>query len=183
MISLACQIFSVQPHSAYILQQLSCILRKPDFAFAKTKMQISFAVTPKLISTFVFATRIVQFLYYLNPKFQASNHLVWLYSPVCVGPGRKPGRPVFSQRGSIYIVKLYLTFKVWLRLFILYVFCFIAETVTNQMSLVMRKSAFFICENKDAEQLRSNCAADQRLCFRYTDNTIPPLLKSEISSL
>ena len=29
----------------------------------------------------------------------------------------------------------------------------------------------------------SNCAADQRLCFRYTDNTMPLLLKSEISSL
>ena len=34
---------------------------------------------------FVFATWIVQFLFYLNPKFQASSHLLWLYSPVCVG--------------------------------------------------------------------------------------------------
>ena len=25
---------------------------------------------------------------------------MWLYSLVCVGPGRKPRRPVFSQRGS-----------------------------------------------------------------------------------
>ena len=40
-------------------------------------------------------------------------------------------------------------------------------------SLIMRKPAFCICENKDADQLRSNCAADQRLCFRYTDCTIP----------
>ena len=47
----------------------------------------------------------------------------------------------------------------------------------------MRKPAFCICENKDADQLRSNCAADQRLCFRYMDNTIPLLSKSEISSL
>ena len=38
-----------------------------------TKAQISFAVTAKLISAFVFATRIVQFLFYLNPKFQASS--------------------------------------------------------------------------------------------------------------
>ena len=51
------------------------------------------------------------------------------------------------------------------------------------MSLVMRNRAFCICENKDADQLRSNCAADQRLCFRYTDSTIPLLSKSEISSL
>ena len=54
------------------------------FAYAKTKMQISFAVTAKLISVFVFATRIVQSLYFLNPKFQASSHLLWLYSLVCV---------------------------------------------------------------------------------------------------
>ena len=47
----------------------------------------------------------------------------------------------------------------------------------------MRKPGFCICENKDADQLRSNCAADQRLCFRYTDSTIPLLPKSEISSL
>ena len=38
--------------------------------------------------------------YFLNSKFQASSRLVWLYSPVCVGPGRKLRRPVFSQRGS-----------------------------------------------------------------------------------
>ena len=40
------------------------------------------------------------------------------------------------------------------------------------LSLVMRKPAFCICENKDADQLRSNCAPDQRLCFRYTDTTL-----------
>ena len=46
----------------------------------------------------------------------------------------------------------------------------------------MRKPAFCICENKDADQLRGNCEADQRLCFRYTDSTIPLLPKSKISS-
>ena len=66
-------------------------------------MQISFAVTAKLISAFVFTTWIVQSLYFLNPKFQAASHLLWLYSPVCVGPGSEPQRPIFSQRGS-YII-------------------------------------------------------------------------------
>ena len=75
-------------------------MRKPAFAYAKTKAQISFAVTAKLISAFVFATRIVQSLHFLNTKFQASSHLLWLYSLLCVGPGRKRRRPVFSQRGS-----------------------------------------------------------------------------------
>ena len=34
----------------------------------------------------------------------------------------------------------------------------------------MRKPFLCICENKDADQLCSNCAADQRLCFRYIDS-------------
>ena len=75
-------------------------MRKPVLAYAKTKTQISFAVTAKLISAFVFATRIVQSLNFLNTTFQASSHLLWLYSLVCVRPGQKPRRPVFSQRGS-----------------------------------------------------------------------------------
>ena len=46
------------------------------------------------------------------------------------------------------------------------------------------KTGFYICENKDADQLRSDREADQlrgdgeadqRLCFRYTDSTIPLL--------
>ena len=53
----------------------------------------------------------------------------------------------------------------------------------SDMSLVMRKQAFCICENKDADQLRGNREADQRLCFRYPDRTIPLFPKSEISSL
>ena len=51
------------------------------------------------------------------------------------------------------------------------------------MSPVMRKPAFCICENKDADQLRGNREADQHLCFGYIDSTIPLLPKSEISSL
>ena len=48
----------------------------------------------------------------------------------------------------------------------------------------MRKPAFYICENKDADQLRGSLAADQRLCFSYIECTIAPLIpllsKSEI---
>ena len=57
-------------------------------------------LTAQLISAFVFVTWIVQSLFYPNPKFQISSHLLWVYSLVCVGPGRKPRRPVFLQRGS-----------------------------------------------------------------------------------
>ena len=52
----------------------------------KTKVHISFPPTAKLICAFVFAKRIVQFLYFLNPEFPASSHLPCLYSLVCVGP-------------------------------------------------------------------------------------------------
>ena len=37
----------------------------------------------------------------------------------------------------------------------------------------MRKPALCLCENKDADQLHGNHAADQRLYFRYIDSTIP----------
>ena len=36
----------------------------------------------------------------------------------------------------------------------------------------MGKPTICIGENKDADQLRGNREADQRLCFRYTDSTI-----------
>ena len=81
---------------------LSLVMRKPAFCICENKDadQLRGNREADLISAFVFATRIVQSLYFLNPKFQASGHLLWLYSLVCVGPGRKPRRPVFSERGS-----------------------------------------------------------------------------------
>ena len=44
----------------------------------------------QLISTFVFASKIVQTLYFLNMKFQASSHLLWLYNLVCMDLVGKP---------------------------------------------------------------------------------------------
>ena len=45
----------------------------------------------------------------------------------------------------------------------------------------MGKPTICLSENKGADQRRSNCEADQRVCFRYADSTVPLLLKSEIS--
>ena len=53
----------------------------------------------------------------------------------------------------------------------------------KHFSRVTREPTFCICENKDADQLCGNREADRRLCFRHLDSTIPPLSKSEISSL
>ena len=38
------------------LREMSLVMRKPVFAYAKTKTQISFAMAAKQISAFVFAT-------------------------------------------------------------------------------------------------------------------------------
>ena len=74
-------------------------MRKPAFCICENKDADQLHGNREL-SAFVFATRKVQSLYFLNPKFQTSSHLLWLYSLVCIEPGRKPRRPVFSKRGS-----------------------------------------------------------------------------------
>ena len=83
------------------VSHLSLVMRKPAFCICENKdsdqlrgnreadQHLSFRYTDSTI-------------YFLYMKFQASSHLVWLYSLVCVGPSRKPRRPVFSQRGSFY---------------------------------------------------------------------------------
>ena len=60
----------------------------------KTKAQISCAVT-------VFPTLTVQFLFFLNSKFQYSSHVLWLHRSVCVRPVWKFRSPVFLWRSSI----------------------------------------------------------------------------------
>ena len=47
--------------------------------------------------------------------------------------------------------------------------CYRLDQLANlHLSRVVRKLDFCICENKDADQLRGNREADQRLCFRLT---------------
>ena len=68
-------------------------------------MQISFAVTAKLISAFVFVSRVAQFLYFLNPKFPVPSRLLCLYSPVYVGPVRKP-HCLFSHEATQFCLNI-----------------------------------------------------------------------------
>ena len=88
----------------------------------KTKLQISCTVTMQLISAFVLATKIVQCIFFLNPKFQAFSHL-WLYSMACVGPGPNP-EDRFSHDGALikhlYFIKKSLAYY---ELQILYICC------------------------------------------------------------
>ena len=67
----------------------------------------------------------------------------------------------------------------------MYSWYFKSSKINFQLSNEPRseKTGFLICENKDADQLRGNRKADQRLCFRYMDSTNPlPSIKYEISS-
>ena len=50
--------------------------KKKQSAYTKTKAKTNFAETVKLISVFVFTTWIVQFLFFLNLKFQASSYFL-----------------------------------------------------------------------------------------------------------
>ena len=78
----------------------------------------------------------------------------------------------FSQKSPNY--------NVYIELCTLSSFCFCCQT--GYMSRITRKPDFCQCENKCADQLRSNCEADQRLCFRYTDSTIPLLLNTKFQA-
>ena len=69
-------------------------------------------------------------------------------------------------------------------------FCFVSRRLEYKIFVLSdkyepryKKAAFCICENKNTNQLRGYRVAEQRLCFRYMDSTIPLLPKSEISSL
>ena len=46
------------------------------------------------------AVQLIRALFFLNPKVPASSHLLWQFSPVCVGPGLITQRTVFSCCGS-----------------------------------------------------------------------------------
>ena len=65
---------------------MSHVMRKLSFCICENKD----ADQLRGNSAFVFATWIVQYLYFINLKFQASSHLQQLYSLVCVRPGQNP---------------------------------------------------------------------------------------------
>ena len=75
-------------------------LKNGIFSYAKIKAQIS---------AFVFATRIVQFLLFLNPKvlFMLLACFFDCTCRFCVRPGRTPRSPVFLRRSSNVNIKHY----------------------------------------------------------------------------
>ena len=79
-------------------------MRKPAFCICENKDADQLRGDREADQRLLFATRIEQSLYFLHLKFQSSSHFLWLSSLVCIGPGRKPRRPFFSERGSIAFV-------------------------------------------------------------------------------
>ena len=97
-----CPPFGFKGKHAYY--HMSLVMRKSAFCICENKDADQLRVASRnreadqrLWSRY---TDTIHPLYFLNPEFQASSHLVWSYSLVCVGLGRKPRISVFSQRGS-----------------------------------------------------------------------------------
>ena len=77
-----------RPESATVILE-PCHEKKHVFSHMRKQRRRS--VTAQLISAFV-GRYIDSTIFYLllNPKFKASNYLLWMYSSVCIGPSRKP---------------------------------------------------------------------------------------------
>ena len=82
---------------------MSSVGRKPAFCICKNKDADQLRGNREADQRLCFGYMDSTTLYFLNTKFQASSHLVWLYSLVCVGQSRKLRRPVFSERSSYYL--------------------------------------------------------------------------------
>ena len=91
-----------------------------------------------------------------------------------MGPGQKPQRAVFPQQGSYKVLKKILKEieKGHWRL--------LTEIVN--VSRVLRKPDFCICETKGADQLCDCPAVDQSLCFPYIDTIMTLLPKSKFQA-
>ena len=83
-------------------RKMSRIMRKADFRICQNKDADQLHTDQCLCLRYMDST--IPLL--SKSEFLTSSHLLWLYSPVCFGHGRKPQRPVFSQQGSNYFVLL-----------------------------------------------------------------------------
>ena len=165
---------------------MSRLMRKPTICMCENKDADQLRGNAKLISAFVFATRIVRFLLYSTPKFQASSHLLCLYSPVYVGPVRKPHCWFSHEAAQMYLLAVYANSKVFVIFLIMFIIepryekinNVVSEQVRHKPSCTTNQSRWletwkfelhYPCsETKGADQLRSYCEADQRLCFRIS---------------
>ena len=64
-------------------------VRNPAFCICENRGTDQLRSNCMLISAFVFATKIVQSLFFFNPKLQVASQVLCLYNSICVGPGWK----------------------------------------------------------------------------------------------
>ena len=71
-------------------------MRQPAFCICENKHRKQLPISIEIFQSFLKQINCAV----TYPKLQATSHLLWLYSPDCVEPGRKHGRQVFSRCGS-----------------------------------------------------------------------------------
>ena len=88
--STMCMYFGVMPEK-FLKMNFHRLAFEPTFRISENKGADQLrSYCEADISAFDFATWIVQFLYFLNPKFPASSHILCLYSSMCLRPVQKP---------------------------------------------------------------------------------------------
>ena len=87
--------------------RMSRIMRKPAFCICENKGTDQLCDNRTADQLLCFCYIDSAFLLLSESEIQASNHLLWSYSPVCVRSDQKPRRQVFSQcRSNIYWIRL-----------------------------------------------------------------------------
>ena len=83
---------------------MSRLMGKPTICIGENKDADQLRGNREADQRLCFATRIEQFLFYFNLKFQASSSFLGLYRPVCVGPVRKPHCWFSHEAAQIQII-------------------------------------------------------------------------------
>ena len=90
-------------------------MRKPAFCICENKDADQLHGNREADQCLCFRYRDSTIPLLLKPVFQASSCLLWLHSPVCVGPGQKPRRPGFSQRGSYLSLVIFIHISCYMK--------------------------------------------------------------------
>ena len=108
-----CKDFFLTPHELS-MGSLSLAMSNPTFSISENKGADQLCRTGQLICTFVYAIKIVQSRYFLNPKFKTSIHILWPYISVCVEPGWKPPQDRLShEEHGFFVFDISSALSVW----------------------------------------------------------------------
>ena len=134
-------------------------MRRPYFCICENKTADQLRGNAKLISVFVFTPGIVQSLSFLNTKLQASSHFLRLRSLICVGPGRKPRRPVapsmLHSKNKRQTLKIQMRRLVMSSLIWIYTVCKYDNGKYNVQCSDKRKLAFVTSKQQEGKHCKS----------------------------